>query len=130
MIVVDTSALLNSLAPIRPNTLLDERLAEDGDLHVPHLVDVELLHALRRLVRREELPLDRADAALADFGLLRLTRYSHTPLMERIWQLRHVSTAYDAAFIALAELLDVPLVTSDRRLAASPGHVATIELFA
>lgn len=129
MIVVDTSAILKSLAAVDPNPKLDERLASERDLHAPHLVDVEVLHALRSLVRRGQLQPGRAAGVLEDFFLLRLTRYSHTRLIERIWALRENLSAYDAAFVALAEALDATLVTSDRRLARASGHSATVELY-
>jgi len=60
---------------------------------------------------------------------LRLTRYPHFMLLARVWQLRHNFSAYDAAYVGLAEKLGAPLITRDGRLAAAPGHVAIIELF-
>ena len=129
MIVVDTSAVLDALL-VRPrNEPLIARLADDGDLHAPHLVDVEFLHALRRLVKAGKLDQESADQIRSDFALLALTRYPHTHLADRIWELRTTLTAYDAAFVALAEVLDIVLVTSDRRLARSPGHRAQVEVF-
>lgn len=107
---------------------LVERLGADGDLHAAHLIDVELLHALRRLVLLGELTAERAGDARTDFAELALTRYPHEPLADRIWELRTNLTAYDAAFVALAEALDAPLLTCDAHLAAAPGHRAGIEL--
>lgn len=66
--------------------------------------------------------------ALSDLGDLRATRYGHQPLRRRVWALRKNLTAYDAAYVALAEFLDAPLLTSDARLARSAGHRARIEL--
>ena len=129
MLVVDTSAVLDAIVASEPAPGLIERLGEDGDLHAPHLVDIEVLHALRRLSARGELTDHRASDARADFGDLALVRYPHVQLSDRIWQLRHNLTAYDAAYVALAETLDVPLVTCDRRLSEAPGHTAEIELF-
>lgn len=128
MLVVDTSAVIGALTGRPPSGELLERLATDGDLHAPHLLDVEFLHALRRLVRDRELSEDRAADARADFAALTITRYEHTLVADRVWELGHGLTAYDATFVALAELLDAPLVTLDGRLARAPGHHATVEL--
>ena len=129
MLVVDTSALLDALSGRDPMPALIARLASDGDLHAPHLIDVELLHALRRLTLDNSISAERADDTRTDFGELTLVRYPHHELSDRIWGLRHNLTAYDAAFVALAERLGVPLITCDARLAAAPGHDADIELF-
>lgn len=130
MLVVDTSAVLEAIAAREPAAGLLERLAEDGDLHAPHLVDTELLHALRRLRLADAISEERAADARSDFAELALTRHPHEPLGDRVWELRHNLTAYDATFVALAELLDAPLVTCDARLAGAPGHAAHIEAFA
>ena len=129
LLVVDTSAIVAVLAGARPPLSLADRLAADGDLHVPHLIDVEFLHVLRRLNSRRELSDERAADARTDFEELSLVRYPHVALSDRVWELRHNLTAYDAAFVALAEALGVPLVTCDARLAAAPGHNAQIDLF-
>lgn len=128
MIVVDTSAVLSALVRKSPSQGLLARLTRDADLHAPHLIDVEMLHALRRLVSRGELTGERADDARADFADLALVRYPHHPLADRMWDLRHNLTAYDAAFVALSEALGAPLITCDARL-ASAIHSATVELF-
>lgn len=130
MLVVDTSAVLEALVARQPPDGLVERLGEDGDLHAPHLIDVEMLHALRRLTLNGELSDDRVADARLDFRELRLVRYPHLELADRIWELRHNLTAYDATFVALAELLEAPIVTCDGRLNAASGHTAQVELFA
>ena len=130
MLVVDTSAVVDALVARPRNERLASRLSVDGDLHAPHLLDVELLHALRRLERVGGLSESRAADARADFADLVIVRYGHAPLADRVWELRDNLTAYDATFVALSELLDVPLVTCDARLAAASGHRATVELFA
>lgn len=129
MIVVDSSAVLEALAGSDPAPGLIERLTVDGDLQAPHLIDTEILHALRRMCRRKEISLERAADALSDLADLALTRYAHEPLNDRVWELRNNLTAYDATFVALAETLDVPLITCDAPMAAAPGHAARIELF-
>ena len=129
MLVVDTSAILEVIAGQRPPPALAERLTRDADLHAPHLIDVEMLHALRRLTLAGALTADRAQDARTDFGDLTIVRYPHEPLADRAWALRDNLTAYDAVFVALAEAMDVPLVTCDARLATAPTHRAQVELF-
>jgi predicted nucleic acid-binding protein len=129
VLVVDTSAVIGALTGRPPSLEVMERLAGDSDLSAPHLLDVEFLYALRRLVRDRQLSEDRAADARADFAALTITRYEHTLVADRVWELRHSLTAYDATFVALAELLDAPLVTFDARLARAPGHTAVVELF-
>jgi predicted nucleic acid-binding protein len=91
------------------------------------VVDVEALQGLRRLVRTREVSSGRADGAIADLIDLHLHRHPHVDLLGRAWKLRENVSAYDAAYIALAEALDAPPVTCDSPLAASPGHAALIE---
>jgi predicted nucleic acid-binding protein len=104
-------------------------LVEGGEIHAPHLIDVEFVHALRRLVRSGTLSEDRAADARTDFAEMAIVRYPHTPFIDRMWDLRHNLSAYDAVFVALSEGLGVPLITCDARLAGSAGHEADIELF-
>ena len=127
MIVVDTSAIIEALAGWPPNSRLLRRLVDDADLHAPHLIDVDFIHALRRLVASGAVTEDRAEDVRADFSDLSVVRYPHYPLASRMWALRHNLTACDAAFVALAEALAVPLVTCDGRLAAVAG--VDVELF-
>lgn len=129
MLVVDTSAILAVLAGSPPDAALSYRLSADGDLHAPHLIDVEAVHVLRRLVWRRELSLERALAARQDLEDLTIIRYPHVALVDRMWELRENLTAYDAAFVALSEALGVPLVTADARLGRATGHSAEIEAF-
>jgi predicted nucleic acid-binding protein len=120
VIVVDTSAVLAVLAGRTPDGALVQRLTDDGDLHAPHLIDIEILQALRGLVRGGKLSLDRADDVRTDVADLTITRYGHEPLADRVWALRDNLTAYDAVFVALSEALEVPLITCDARLVAAP----------
>jgi len=129
MIVVDASAALELLLGTRRGTAWREALSGRRErLCAPHLLDVEVLHVLRRYERAGELTSARALAALDDLGELPLHRYPHEPLLSRMWELRRNLTGYDAAYVALAEVLEVPLVTSDTRLASSPGHRARVEV--
>jgi predicted nucleic acid-binding protein len=129
VLVADTSAVLEAIATRDPAPGLVERPAEDGDLHGPHLIDTELLHALRRMSLKNQISDDRAEDARSDFADLARVRYPHPPLNGRVWELRHSIKAYDATFIALAEALSAPLITCDARPAAAPGHTAKIELY-
>jgi predicted nucleic acid-binding protein len=129
MLVVDTSAVIEVLASSEPNAALTRRLVQDDDLQAPHLLDIEFLHTLRRLTFAEKLSQRRADDVRADYRDLAISRYPQFPFSDRIWQLRHNLTPYDAAFVVLAETLAAPLVTCDRRVAAASGHSARVELF-
>ncbi|HEY9530116.1 MAG TPA: type II toxin-antitoxin system VapC family toxin [Burkholderiales bacterium] len=129
MIVVDASALLELLLGTARAAQIGARaLSPDQRLHAPHLLDVEIVQALRRLVRLGDIDAERAEQALEDLENLVIERYSHQELLARVWQLRESMTAYDGAYVALAEALDAPLLTCDAKLARSHGHGAIIEL--
>ena len=129
MIVLDASALIDLLLRLDGAEMIGDRVFAPGrSLHVPHLVDLEVAQVLRRYVLQGEVAEVRAEEAFDDLAALRLQRYPHDVFLPRIWELRHAVTAYDAAYLALAEALDVPLLTRDRRLAGAGGHRATIEL--
>ncbi len=128
MLVVDTSAIVTLLVEDPPVPALAARLSGQ-QLHAPHLVDVEFLHVLRRLAARSRVTPMRASLLRQDFAGLQITRYPHRLFLDRMWDLRDNLTAYDAAFVALSEALDAPLVTTDARLAAAPGHRAVIEAY-
>jgi predicted nucleic acid-binding protein len=97
-------------------------------LHAPHLVDVEIAQALRRYAREGELDASVAAQAIDDLRDLDLQRHAHEPLLERIWQLRQNLSAYDAAYVALAEALDAVLLTCDGRLTRAAGRALHVEL--
>jgi predicted nucleic acid-binding protein len=129
VIVVDASALIEALLRTPAARLVENRLFETGrTLHAPHLLDVEVAQVLRRYVATAEIDSERGRAALEDLADLPMRRYPHDVLLPRIWDLRANLTSYDAAYVALAEALDAPLLTRDRRLAAAAGHHARIEL--
>ena len=128
MVVVDTSALIDALIG-GPYDQLRERLAAEPEYAVPELTDLEFHEALRGLVRSRAVQPERAETAREDYGMMTLDRFPHTPFLDRVWELRGQLTAYDACYVALAEALEIPLVTTDRRLARSKGHRAEIELY-
>ena len=97
-------------------------------MHAPQLLDIEITQVLRRLVLQKELTAARAEQALQDLTDLLIERHDHQALIQRIWQLRDSLSAYDGAYVALAEALAVPLLTCDGKLARAHGHRATIEL--
>ncbi len=129
MIVPDASAILEILLQTPEAEPVEARLLDpDESLHAPHLLDVEVAQVLRRYVMRGELAARRGLEALELLAAFPLARYPHEPLLPRIWALRANLTAFDAAYVALAEGLGATLVTRDRRLAAAPGHRAKVDL--
>lgn len=131
MIVLDASAAVELLLATARGAAVAELLADGAeDLVAPHLLDVEVAQVLRRLTTSGVLTPARARSALGDLVLLEITRYPHDVLLERIWQLRANLTAYDAAYVALAETTGAELVTCDAKLAAAPRHRARVRLVA
>jgi len=129
VIVVDASALLEVLLRTPVARSIEERLFEPGQsLHAPHLVDLEIAQVLRRYAAGGQISAGRGREALDDLASFRLRRWPHESLIMRIWDLRRNLTAYDAAYVALAEALDAPLLTRDRRLATAPGIRARVEV--
>ena len=129
MIVADASALVDVLLRVGETDAIEARLLNSGlTLHVPHLIDAEVAHAIRRHAVTGAIDAERGRDLLADFVDLPMQRHAHDWLLPRVWELRHNLTAYDAIYVALAEALDAPLLTRDARLAAAGGHHATVEL--
>lgn len=129
MIVVDASAVLELLLGTeRAERVAARLLAPDERLDAPHLLDIEVGQALRRLAQLNAITVLRAEEALADFASLVIERHAHRELLPRIWQLRDSLTAYDAAYVALAEALDAPVLTCDAKLGRAHGHRARIEV--
>jgi predicted nucleic acid-binding protein len=130
MIVLDASAAVDWLLQTPAGRRIEERVyARNDTVHTVHLLDVEFAQVLRRLVREGTLARKRAEEAMDDLVAVRVTRYAPVLLLKRIWQLRQNLSAYDAAYVALAEELKAPLITRDQRIAAAPGHAAAIEVF-
>lgn len=129
MIVLDASALVDLLLHTATGELALERIGDTAvGLHTPHLADIEVTQVLRRYVRIGELAEEAAAAALVNLRDLDLQRHAHEPLLERVWQLRHNLTAYDAVYVALAEVLDGVLLTCDGALSRAPGLACRVEL--
>jgi predicted nucleic acid-binding protein len=129
MIVLDASAALELLLGTEGAAAVRHRISSpDVTLHAPHLLDLEIAQVLRRYCSNDGLKPQRALEALEDLRALDVHRYPHEPMLARIWELRANLTAYDAAYVALAETLGASLLTFDARLAAAPRHAARVEL--
>lgn len=123
-IVVDSSAVVDVLVVRRHPAL--EGLFADHDLHALQLLDLEFLNTLRRLQRLRVVDDPDAWASVESLASLTIRRYPHEHLVRAVWELRHTLSAYDAAHVALAQALDVPLVTADRRLARAAASLCDV----
>jgi predicted nucleic acid-binding protein len=129
VIVLDASVVMDWLIRSPAAQRIESRIfSRNQSLHAPELLDLEVAQVLRRLVREDTLSTSRAETAIEDLLEIRITRYPHSVLLPRIWQLRHNLSAYDAAYVVLAERLGATLLTRDARLASAPGHSATVEV--
>lgn len=129
MIVLDTSAVIELLLNLPLGVAVRQRLADpDVQLHAPQLLPVEVVQVLRRRVAAGITTTDDASYALDALVDLDISLHDHVLLINRAWELRENITAYDAMYVALAELLDAPLLTADATLARSPGSHAVVEL--
>jgi predicted nucleic acid-binding protein len=130
MIVLDASATVDWLLQTSAGQRIEKRIySRNETLYAPQLLDLEVTQLLRRLASQGVVSAHRADEAIRDLLDLRIARYPHLVLLPRIWQLRHNFSAYDAAYIVLAEKLGAALVTRDARLTSASGHAAPVELF-
>lgn len=128
MIVLDASLVVELLTNGKLADSLKRDLARSSEvLLVPHLLDVEVTSALRRLTAGQRIDSHESEQQLAALAALPVERYAHTPFLGRIWELRHNFTAYDAAYIALAENTGSVLYTCDEKL--TKGHRARVVLF-
>lgn len=128
MIVVDASIVTVALIDDGPDGAKVRAALSGQALVAPELIDLEVLSVLRRQVRARAMTVRRAELALVDLADLPMKRATHRSVLARCWELRASVTAYDAAYVALAEALEVPLVTADRRLARSPGIRCPVEV--
>jgi predicted nucleic acid-binding protein len=129
VIVVDASLALE-LFLVTPDAarLRDEIDAAGGDMAAPDVFDLEILQTIRRLNRAGDIDIARAEAAVGIYRAAPVERFSHAPLTARIWALRENLTAYDAAYFALAEMLEAPLWTRDKKYVSAPGHKARVNV--
>jgi predicted nucleic acid-binding protein len=128
-IVLDASVVVEVLLGSTAGTRTMQRLvAENVPLHAPELLDIEVLHVLRRAVARELMTTRRAEQAIRVLESFPLTRHAHGPFRWRCWQLRANLSAYDAMYVALAEGLGARLITRDVRLSRAPGLATTVEV--
>jgi len=129
VIVVDASAMIELLLQTALGRRVEERLFSSRErLHAPHLLDVEVMQAMRRIVLARDVTPARAEEALEDLGAIDIVRHGHRDLLQRAWELRRAVSGYDAMYLALAEALGATLVTCDRRLAGSHGHSVRVEV--
>ena len=129
MIVGDASAVLELLRQTPAGKTIQAMLFDAGQtLHAPHLIDIEIVQVIRRFVSGGEVTAERGRAMVEDLADLSMRRYPHDELLRRVWELRGNLSAYDAAYVALAEALDAPLLTRDRRLAEAARPFARIQL--
>jgi predicted nucleic acid-binding protein len=129
VIVIDASAVIEWLLRTTTGDRVEARMfARAVHVHTPHVLDIEVAQALRRQVRMRLLDDRRAAEALDDLADLAFVRHPHDVLLGRVWELRHNLTAYDAAYVALAEAVHAPLITCDAKLKLARGHRARIEL--
>jgi predicted nucleic acid-binding protein len=126
VIVIDASAMVEALIGRDADTELLDAFA--GDIAAPHLLDVEVLSVLRGLLIGGKLRTEHAEEARRDHFAFTIHRHEVEPLAERVWELRHQFTSYDACYLAVAEALDAPLYTCDAKLAGS-GHRARVRVF-
>lgn len=127
--VLDASAAVELLLNTPAGDRISSRLEDETEvIHAPHLIDIEIAQFLRRHVLHGLLEDARVGRALDRWRDLDIERYAHAPLLDRVWQLRHNVSAYDAVYVALAEALSTALVTGDERLLRAPGLRARIEL--
>lgn len=130
MIVLDASAAVDWLLQTPAGMRIEHRIyAQHESLHAPHLLDLEVAQVLRRLVRQRLVSEVRVEEALSDLLDLRVARYPHDLFLSAIWRLRHNFSAYDAAYIVLAQKLGATLITRDSGLASTHGHAVQVEVF-
>jgi predicted nucleic acid-binding protein len=129
VIVLDASAAVDWLVQTAAAQRIEDRIfSRNQSLHAPELLDLEVAQVLRRLVREGALSASRAEGAIEDLLDLRIRRYPHWVFLPRIWQLRHNLSAYDAAYVVLAEKLGATLLTRDAKIASAAGHSATVDV--
>ena len=128
--VLDASAIVELVLGTWTGMRIRQRLSDPRiSLHSPELVDLEILNVLRRYVNRDSVAPARAALAIRNLNELDLRRHRHGPMLQRIWSWRANLTAYDAAYVTLAEVMDGPLLTTDGRLSRAPGLSIPVEVY-
>jgi predicted nucleic acid-binding protein len=127
LIVVDASVVAPALADDAESGARARQRLRGERLYAPEIIDLEVISVLRRLLAMGALDQRRVAMALGDLGDLDVRRVRHLGLLPRVWQLRQTMTPYDAAYVALAEMLDTVLVTADQRIGRAPGLRCVIE---
>ncbi len=129
MIVVDSSAVLDVLLGTPRAEVIQRRIFRPREtIAAPYLLDLEVVQVLRRFCRSRQIDERRGREAIEDYLAMPIERFAHEPLLGRVWELKANLTAYDAIYVALAELLNARLLTSDGRLARSPAARGLAEL--
>lgn len=126
--VLDACALAEFLGSQNCDPALYKRI-RTGVIFAPAIIDLETLNTIHKWVRRGSMTVETADGFAENVRDIPIARSGHQPLLPRIWQLRHSITTYDAAYVALAEELDIPLVTCDAKLGGANSHHAKIEVY-
>jgi predicted nucleic acid-binding protein len=129
MPVIDASLVIRLLANRGVDDLLRWRMRSAGHVHAPDLIDAEVANAIRGLVRGGKIAVNRAIEMLQDFAELRIVRHPLTPYLRRVFELRNNLTAYDAFYVALAENLEAPLLTRDKKFSGASGHNADVQVY-
>ena len=128
MLIVDASCLFDALTAGAAAQAVRSRFEEDGDLAAPHIIDVEVFGIIRKTYLRGDLDSTAASQAVEDLRLWSGERFAHGALLARAWELRHAVRGWDAMYVALAEVLDGTLLTTDQRLARAIGPRCAIEV--
>jgi predicted nucleic acid-binding protein len=129
LIVLDASAAIELVLATPTGHRVAARLGSGYPRpHAPHLLAVEVAHVLRRFAARGQISPAEGNEGLEALTQLNVHRWEHEPLLRRVWELRDNLTAYDAVYVALAEALEAPLLTTDARLVRATGHSAQVEL--
>jgi len=128
VLVTDASVVVDLLGRFAAEPIEAALFESGGQLVAPELLDIEVLHTLRRLEATKAIPASRRARVLDDFRALPIRRFRHAALWQDVWQLRKNLTAYDACYVALARQLEATLVTRDERIARAPGVGINVEV--
>jgi predicted nucleic acid-binding protein len=129
-IVIDSSAVLELLKTAQTSHTWTHPSIDGHDLNAPHLIDPEVLNSVRKMAIRRVATASRLDQMVTDYVGMEIERHRHGPLLDRVWVLRHNITPYDALYVALAEELELPLITADRRLARAAAEFCDVRTIA